>query len=457
VYLAAARIGAIMAGLGIQSTFPELDRLARLARPRLMVVLGESRHGPLAAPLKPLFDSMDFVEAYVIIGSDPPHGAHSLWRWMETERLDMQGALARRDAEISPGDGALIVFTSGSTGTPKAAVLTHRGILSNILVQAREFGYRQDDRVLQNKPMNHVGGRTNLTLPTIAVGATLVFMEYFHPARALAIVQHERISILGQVPTMFIVEMNLTNFDHYDLSSVRLAIVGGAATPVPIMHQITKMADTVITEFGMTETGGYITYTRVDDPPGTFATSVGAVAPEFELRIVDHNRWPVLAGNVGEVAIRGSCLLKEYFGNPEATTQSSDADGWFYSGDLGFLDARDYLTLVDRKTDMYITGGYNVYPREVELHISGHPKVALVAVIGTADRVMGEVGAACVVPLAGASITVEDIAAYCTEGLAQYKIPRYIILRKSLPLTPLGKIDKPRLRREVLHNGRGSD
>lgn len=322
VYLAAARIGAIMAGLGIQSTPPELNRLAHLVRPRVMVVLGESRHGPLAAPLKPLFDGMDFVEVYVTIGNDPPPGAYSLWRWMETDRPAMHGALASRDAEVGPDDGALIVFTSGSTGTPKAAMLTHRGILSNILVQVREFGYRRDDRVLQNKPMNHVGGTTNLTLPAIAVGATLVFMEYFHPAHALAIVQDERISILGQVPTMFIMEMNLTNFDHYDLSSVRLAIVGGAATPVPVMHRIMNMADTVMTGFGMTETSGYVTYTRGDDPPEVIATSVGAVAPEFEVRIVDHNRRPVPAGNVGEVAIRGSCLLKEYFGNPEATAQS---------------------------------------------------------------------------------------------------------------------------------------
>ncbi len=453
VYMAAARIGAIMVGFNILCTPPEFVRLMKLTTPKVLIVLDRSADRAIAAPLKPLFDEMEFVEAYLVIGEDIPDGAYSLNGLMHSSLPEMDTALARRKTERDPDDGVLIVFTSGSTGVPKAAVLTHRSILSTILVQAREFGYRTDDRVLQNKPMNHVGGTTNQTMPSIAVGATLVFMDHFHPVRVMETIQRERITFLGQVPTMFIMELNLPNFSDYDLSSVRLAAVAGAATPVSVMYRIMDMADQVITGYGLTETGGYITYTRVDDAPETIAKTVGKIAPEFELRVVDSARQPVPVGQTGEVAIRGACLFKAYFDDPTATIESKDKEGWFYTGDMGYLDERGYLTLVDRKKEMYITGGYNVYPREIEQHISQYSQVALVAVIGASDSIMGEVGIACVTPVPGAVITPDQIRQYCIEGLAEYKIPRHILIRESLPLTSIGKVDKPRLRQELAQLG----
>jgi len=149
------------------------------------------------------------------------------------------------------------------------------------------------------------------------------------------------------------------------------------------------------------------------------------------------------------VAIRGSCVMKEYFNNPEETAAAIDEEGWFYSGDLGKLDSRGYLTLVDRKKEMYITGGYNVYPREIEEHISHHPKVAFVACLGTKDEVMGEVGTVYIVPKPGVELNVDEIREHCQAGLAEYKVPKYIELREKLPLTALGKVDKMRLRREL--------
>jgi acyl-CoA synthetase (AMP-forming)/AMP-acid ligase II len=448
VYMAAARIGAVMVGFSIYHTATELKRLAHLTRPTVMMVLDKVNDRPLAAPIKPTFDTMDFVRDFIVMGDDRLDGASSLQELMKIEHPDGDSALARRRSELNRDDGVLIVFTSGSTGEPKATVLTHRSIIDNILVQARQFGFREDDCVLQNKPMNHVGGTTNLTLPAIAVGATLVFMDYFHPVRTLEIIQRERITILGQVPTMFIMEMNLPNFTDYDLSSLRRALVAGAPTPPPIMYRIIDMASSVITGYGMTEVGGYVTYTATDDDPTTIAATVGAIAPEFELRVVDNDRQSLTVGTTGEVVIRGSCVFKEYFDNPAATAEVKDADGWFYTGDLGYLDQRGYLTLVDRKKEMYISGGYNIYPREIEQHLSLHPAVALSAVIAVPDAVMGEVGLAFVVPIPGSEITIDDVKIHCMTGLASYKIPRYFIIRESLPLTSLGKIDKERLRQE---------
>jgi fatty-acyl-CoA synthase len=453
VYMACARIGAMMVGFNILYTIPELTRLMTLSTPKIMVVLDKNRDKSVAAALMPIFATMSFIEQIVVIGDAIPENALSLNQMMHAERRHLDDAIQMRRLEMDTEDGVLVVFTSGSTGVPKAAVLNHRCILSTILVQVRDLDYQMDDRVLQNKPMNHVGGTTNQTMPSIAVGATLVFMDHFHPVKVLEIIQRERISFLGQVPTMFIMELNLTTFQDYDLSSVRLAAVSGAATPIPIMYKIMDMAEKVITGYGMTETGGYITYTKPNDDPEWIATTVGAIAPEFELRVTDDNRCPVPVGTVGEVAIRGKCLFKEYLGNPIATDETRDAEGWFYSGDMGYLNEHGYLTLVDRKKDMYISGGYNVYPREIEQHISQHPKVALVAVIGMADTIMGEVGVACVTPLPDSEITPEAIRQHCIEGLAEYKIPRLILIQPSLPLTPLGKIDKPQLRRNLLEKG----
>ena len=457
VFLAVARIGAVLVGFNTLYTAPEIVRLAHLTQPRIMVVVDELKGRPFAESLITLFREFPFVEHTVVIGPQQPLGSRSFTDLAATPRRDLLPLLAERKALIQPEDSVLMVFTSGSTGIPKGAVLTHRSVLTTTLVQVREFMVLPDDRVLQNKPMSHVGGAINLTLPALAVGAALVFMDHFNPVRALEIVQKERITILAQVPTMFIMELNLPEFEQYDLSSLRLAIVGGAATPLPVMRQIMQITDTVITGYGMTETGGYITFTRADDAPDTIAATVGKIAPEYEVQIVDEMRNPVPLGETGEVALRGHCLFKEYSENPQATTEVFSADGWFFTGDVGYLDARGYLTLVDRRKEMYISGGYNVYPREIELHIAQHPGIELVAVIGVDDPVMGEVGLACYTPVPGMNLPVDSLRSFCQAGLAEYKIPRHFISMPSLPLTPLGKIDKPRLRQELLANGYRTD
>ena len=448
-YLAAARIGAILTGFNILYTPPEMIRLANLTKPVAMVVLGRVGDKNIAEAARPLIDALPFVKQFIVIGDEVPAGAVRFSYLTEVDRPAQDTALAARKAELGEDDGVLIVFTSGSTGLAKGAVLTHRNIIDNIAVETRHFGVTEADRALLHLPLNHVGGATELTVPALMTGSTLVMMDHFHPVHTLETVAKEKITMLGQVPTMYILELNLPNFAEFDLSSLRVVLVAGAATPPPVMAKMMKMAPLTITGYGMTEVAGFVTYTSPDDDPETIALTVGAVAPEFELRVVDDNRQEVPIGQVGEVAIRGSCVMKEYFDNPTETAAAIDKDGWFYTGDLGRLDSRGYLTLVDRKKEMYITGGYNVYPREIEEHISHHPKVALVACIGTKDDVMGEVGTAYVVPKPGVELTADEVRVHCRQGLAEYKIPKYIEIRDKLPLTTLGKVDKMQLRRSL--------
>ncbi len=448
-YMAAARIGAILVGFNILYSPAELTRLAAMTEPAAMVVLGRAAGKDVAAPLKALFDTMPFVRHYIVIGDGAPDGAVAFDDLTGADRPDQDAALADRRAELEEDDGVLIVFTSGSTGKPKGALLTHRSIIDNIAVEVPKFGCVSDDRVLLHLPMNHVGGATELSIPALMVGGTLVMMDHFHPAETLQMIQDEHITLLGQVPTMFIMELNLPNYADYDLSSLRAVVVAGAATPPPVMAKMLEMAPSVVTGYGMTEVGGFVTYTDPDDDADTISFTVGAIAPEFGLKVVDEDRGEVKTGDVGEVAIRGTCVMKEYFRDPEETAAAIDEDGWFYTGDLGKLDDRGYLTLVDRKKDMYITGGYNVYPREVEEQIHLHPKVAFVACLGTSDDVMGEVGTLYVVPKPGTTLDADEIREHAKQGLAAYKIPKYISIRDALPLTGLGKVDKMKLRDEL--------
>lgn len=448
VYLAAARIGAIMVGFNIQYTPTELTQLSGITKPVAIVVLDAVGDKQVAGPLKPLFDSFEWVKNYLVIGNDVPESAVSLNVLMREDHSEQNEALKKRKAEVNENDGVLIVFTSGSTGVPKAALMTHKNVIDNIAVETRQFGVVEQDRILLHLPMNHVAGATEVSIPALMTGSTLVFLDRFHPATTLDLIQKEKITFLGQVPTMFIMELNLPNFAEYDLSSLRMVVVAGAATPPPVMKQMMKMAPTVYTGYGMTEVAGFMTYTEADDDAETISYTVGKIAPEFGLKVVDDDREEVPIGEVGEVALKGSCVMKKYFGNPEETAAALDAEGWFYSGDMGRLDERNYLTLVDRKKEMYITGGYNVYPREVEEHISHYPQVAFVAVIGADDEVMGEIGRAFVVPKPGQELASDNILEHCRKGLAEYKIPREIIIRESLPLTALGKVDKMKLRRE---------
>jgi fatty-acyl-CoA synthase len=448
-YLAAARVGAILVGFNILYTPPELTHLANLTRPVAMVVLDRVGDKKVAEPLKPLIDSLPFVQHFIVVGQETPAGALRFDDLVTSDRPGQNEALAARRGELDENDGVLIVFTSGSTGLPKGAVLTHKNIIDNIAVETRQFGITEKDRMLLHLPISHVGGATELTVPALMTGATLVVMDHYHPVHTLQTIARERVTVLGQVPTMYIMEFNLPNYAEFDLSSLRAALVAGAATPPPVMARMMHMAPGVITGYGMTEVAGFVTYTTPEDDPQTIALTVGAVAPEFELRVVGDDHQEVPVGEVGEVAIRGTCVMKEYFDNPDETAAAIDREGWFYSGDLGRLDGRGYLTLVDRKKEMYITGGYNVYPREIEEHISHHPHVAFVACLGTADTVMGEVGSAYIVPKPGVELSIDEIRVHCQQCLAEYKIPRYIELREKLPLTALGKVDKMKLRREL--------
>ena len=430
LYMAAVRLGAVLVGINAQYTADEIGYLLELSRPTIMLaqpIFVERLEQALAKVAVP---------TRIVIQDQAPG-------WTGWDAFAAQGQPVSAARTVAD-DAALIVFTSGTTGKPKGAVLTHRGVLRNIEVEVRRFSLIQSDRVVLHLPMNHVAGATEISIGAIMAGATLLVLDRFHPATTLELVAREKATFLGQVPAMFIMELNLPNFADYDLSSLTRLVVAGAATPAEVMKRMMGIAP-VITGYGMSEVGGFVTYTDPRDDAETVARTVGRIAPEFALRVVGEQGQDLPAGEIGDVWIKGECLMQGYFGNAAASREALTADGWYRSGDMGKLDERGYLTLVGRRKEMYISGGYNVYPVEIEDALARHPDLMFSAVIGVPDAVLGEVGKALVVPRPGRTLEAEAVQAFLRSILAEYKIPRVVEVVAQLPMTPLGKVDKKQL------------
>lgn len=444
IYLACAKLGAILVGFNPLYKGQEVAQLVAKTSPKIFFVIEKDRerrvHEEIVAALAG--NDCNVVELCI---TEPGHGTLPAALAIVPSKEDRLW-LEERLADVSATDGFLIVFTSGSTGIPKAVVLTHRNLIVNLAVQIRSFQMRPSDRFVINLPLNHVGAATELVVPAILLGSSMVLIERFHPQHTLDVIARHRVSYLHQSPAMYIMEFNLPDYSTYDLSSLRAMAVAGAPTPPPIMEKMMQAVPQVFTGYGMTEMGGFITYTEADDEANVISYTVGKIAPEFELKIVDdeHREQPI--GTRGEVALRGDCRFLGYFADSASTDEAVDKDGWYFSGDIGVLDDRNYLTLVDRKKLMFITGGYNVYPREIEDYVSKYHAIEFAACLPRPHEVMGEVGVLFVKIRANEVSDAAAIHQYCVDGLADYKIPRDIRFLDDFPLTPIGKVDRERLR-----------
>ncbi len=341
-------------------------------------------------------------------------------------------------------DTAIILYTSGTTGRPKGAELTHSNIHLNAMRSAQVIQtMTSDDIVMGCLPLFHVFGLVvGLNAATIA-GASLALIPRFDPQAAIEVIEKERVTIMQGVPTMYAAILNHPASDGMDASSLRTCASGGSAMPLEVMRAFEEKFGCVILEgYGLSETSPVASFNMPDKErkPGT----IGVAIPGCEMKCVDLDGAEVPVGEVGEIAIRGDNVMKGYWNKPEATAEAIP-DGWFRTGDLATMDDEGYFTIVDRKKDMILRGGMNVYPREVEEVVYTHPDVLEVAVVGIPDDLYGEQVGAAVALREGSTATPEDIIAFAKERIAGYKYPRTVWVVDALPKGPTGKI----LRREV--------
>jgi long-chain acyl-CoA synthetase len=423
-----------------------------------VVYYGVLRAGGVVVPMNPLLKVREV--AYYLADS----GAGLIFAWhafadqasggaeqagAEVIVVDEAGfpellASADPDYEVAgtaDDDTAVILYTSGTTGHPKGAELTHGNLISNVEVCRDEIVHaRPDDVIFGGLPLFHVFGQTVALNVAVASGACLTLLPRFDAGHALRVIAGHRVTVFEGVPTMYMALLHAPGRAGYDTSALRMCISGGAALPVEVLRGFEEAFDVPVLEgYGLSETSPVASFNHIhrERKPGSIGTPIRGV----QLRVVDGSDQDVPQGEVGEIVIRGPNVMKGYWQRPEATADAI-REGWFHSGDLARVDEEGYFYIVDRKKDMIIRGGYNVYPREIEEVLYEHPAVAEAAVIGLPHPSLGEEVAAAVAIKPGAVITADELREYVKSQVAAYKYPRHVWIVDALPKGPTGKIQK---------------
>jgi HIP---CoA ligase len=391
------------------------------------------------------------LEQIVVLQGEAPDGTTAFADFVaRAGEISVEDARARADA-VQPNDVSDIIFTSGTTGKPKGAMTTHAQTLRTFDAWADMVGLERGDRYLVVNPFFHTFGYKAGIIASFIEGATIVPEPVFDVPAVLAHIAAERITVVPGPPTLYLSILDHPDRAGHDLSSLRLAVTGAAAVPVEMIRRMREELTfrTIVTAYGLTESCGTVSICRPDDDPETISHTSGRAIDGVEVRIVDDDGNEVPRGDAGEIVVRGFNVMVGYFEDEAATREAIDADGWLHTGDIGVMDERGYLQITDRKKDMFIVGGFNVYPAEVENAILAHPDVAQVAVVSAPDPRMGEVGVAFVVPRAGASVDADELLAWCAPRMANYKVPRRAVVVDALPVNASGKVLKYELREQV--------
>ncbi len=389
-------------------------------------------------------DELDELEQVIFLGTPE-------WDQLMTPS-DTEGRirLAERSATLHHDDPINIQYTSGTTGYPKGATLSHSNILNNGFFVGEACAYTESDRVCIPVPMYHCFGMVLGTLACTTHGAAIVFPgPGFDPGQVLSAVRNERCTSLYGVPTMFIAELSHPDLEDSDLSSLRTGIMAGSPCPVEVMKQVfaeMNMSEVTIA-YGMTETSPVSTQTMTTDSIERRVSTVGRVHPHVEIKIIEpETGQTVMRGQDGELCTRGYSVMLGYWNDPERTAEAIDGDGWMHTGDLATIDSEGYVNIVGRIKDMIIRGGENIYPREIEEYLYGHPAVEDVQVIGVPDHKYGEQVMAWVKLRDNVAATGDDIRDYCRGRIAHFKVPKYVKFVDSFPMTVTGKIRKVEMR-----------
>jgi len=387
------------------------------------------------------------------------------WRQFVADGASVSADTARRRIEQGrPDDLSDILFTSGTTGNPKGVMTAHSQNLRTFETWSATIGLRQGDRYLVVNPFSHSFGYKAGWMSCLMRGVTCLPHAVFDVAEVLARIGADSVSVLPGPPALYQSILASPDRGDYDLSSLRLAVTGAAPVPVELVHRMWNDLgfETVVTAYGLTEVCGLATICRQGDDAETISTTSGCAIDGVEVRCVAADGSEVTRGEPGEIVVRGFNVMRGYFEDPQATAETIDGDGWLHTGDVGVMNERGYLRITDRIKDMFIMGGFNCYPAEIENLLFNHEQIAQAAVIGVPDERMGEVGMAFVVPVPGANPDAAEIVAWCKQNMANYKVPRYVEVVEALPVNASNKVTKFVLREraaEILttdeHGGHG--
>jgi len=383
------------------------------------------------------------VEELIVNEVDtPPVGAGKL-----ADVLSVAGEVSD-DRDITSDSPCTILYTSGTTGKPKGALLTHKNLMFAGSAKARAAEVNDADSALCVLPLFHGAGLLDLSMPCLHSGATIVLRRNFSASEFWECIEKYRVTGIYGVPTIYHILLQLEESKSVDASSLRFGVIGAAPCPMELMHEFESRYDMKIIEgYGLTENSGGCCLTPADGP-----RKIGSAGVPFEgvqIKIFDEDDNELPPGEIGEIVMRSDGVMKEYWRKPEETGRALRS-GWLHSGDMGRFDEDGFLYIVDRKKEMIIRGGENIYPKELEDVLYTHPKILEVAVVGVPDKKYGEEVTACIVPHEGTGLTTEEVVGFCKQNMASYKVPRYVRFMDYIPKNVIGKVSKKELKQQVL-------
>ena len=440
-------IGGVMVPINTRFKTLEAIDIVERVRPRILFItrdfLERDYLGELRATDRTVTDGIRVV----VIDGDADPGDLSWDAFLASGSTISDREYDGAMAAVEPDTISDIFFTSGTTGRPKGVMTSHGQNIRVFDVWAECVGLVDTDRYLIVNPFFHTFGYKAGVLSSILRGVTMVPLPTFDVAEVMRLVENEKITVLPGAPTIYLTLLADDRRSAFDLSSLRVAVTGAATIPVEMIKKMsTELSfENIVTAYGLSESTGMVTICRPGDSFDVVANTSGRAIPDVEVKIVDDEGRTLPAGEPGEILCRGYNVMVGYYEDEAATREAIDADGWLHTGDIGTMDEHGYLKITDRKKDMFIVGGFNAYPAEIENLMLKHPEIAQVAVIGVPDERMGEVGCAFVVTRAD-GVVADEIFAWCRDNMANYKAPRFVEVVEALPVNAAGKVLKTELR-----------
>jgi len=440
--------GGVLVPLNTRYKGTEAAYILGASRAKILLTVEGFLGNDYVSMLRAAATDLPHLHRIVVLRGDVSGGAMSFEEFLASGAGVTQDALDQRVAALRPDHLCDLLFTSGTTGAPKGVMCTHAQTLRASCDWGSVGGLRSDDRYLVVNPFFHSFGYKAGIIASLCKGATIYPEPVFDVPRIMAAIERHRITTLPGPPTIYQTMLNHPDFDPARLSSLRLIVTGAAAVPVQMIQALRDQlgVETILTAYGLTEVTGFASSCRPGDDPETISNFSGRAYPGVELETRRDDRTRCDPMEPGEIMVRGYNVTQGYFEDPAKTAETIEPDGWLHTGDVGVMDERGYLRITDRKKDMLIVGGFNVYPVEVEGLLLDHPDIAQAAVVGVPDERMGEVGVAFVVPTSGTTPDPEELRLWAREHMANFKAPTQFIVVDVLPTNPSGKVLKYELR-----------
>ena len=442
LYVAASNLGLVIVPLDPRLSVIEMVALCERTTPKVLVALASMKE--LVDKSVSLMETYPFQQVFSYLGDLGQPGIKSFESLLEGPVRPIPPAF-----HPTMDDPLIVIFTSGTTGRPKGAMITHRNTSAMAEATIEQWRCNANDVVVCNLPISHVGGTHDQLAIQLYSGATGVLVPKFNPAELMDTISREQVTVFGAVPSMYRLIFQTCDLSQCDLSSVRVTVLGGEPTSAELIQRIsaTYPNAAIAVSWGMSETAGFFTFSGIDDHVDVIEKTEGKPAPGFAMKVLAYNGELAKSGETGELLVKGPSVIDSYLDKED--NQGTFTDGWLKTGDLGFLDENGYLHFVGRTKEMYISGGYNVYPLEIETVLNTHTGINAAAIIEVPDETWGEVGYAFVIPEEGMELDANEVMTFCKTNLADYKRPKKIFITNDIPRSAIGKIMKKNLRENI--------